>query len=114
MDRLVKPDAQWTRSGRPERQRGPLGPEPAIVPCQTASGHEICPFHHARDTLRHLNLHHMDFLDDLDAIHGSRLTISDATQDESPNEYKYPEIWTIQDLFPTHSFCLILLAITPD
>ena len=24
------------------RQRGPLGPEPAIVPCLTASDHEIC------------------------------------------------------------------------
>ena len=54
----------------------------------------------------------MDFLDDPAAIHGSRLTISDATQDESSNEHSNPDILMIKDLFPIYSFGLVLLAIT--
>ena len=51
------------------RQRGPLGPEPAIGPCLTSSKHEICHLYHAHTTLALLNLSHMDFLDDPAAIH---------------------------------------------
>ena len=50
------------------RQRGPLGPEPAIGPCLTSSKHGICHFYHARMTLGHLNLSHIDVLDDPAAI----------------------------------------------
>ena len=71
------------------RQRRPLASEPSVLPCLTASNHEI---HHFDETLYHLNLSHMDFLDDPAAIYGSRLTISDATQDASSNEYIDPEI----------------------
>ena len=43
-------------------------------------------------TLTHLNLSYMDFLDVPAAIHGSRLTISRFTKDDSPNEHIDPEI----------------------
>ena len=45
-----------------------------------------------RDIELSFNLSHMDFLDDPAAIHGSRLTISRFTKDESPNEHIDPEI----------------------
>ena len=51
-------------------------------------------FHHTDETLVHLNLSHMDFLDDPAATHGSRLTISRFTKDERPNELVNPEIWS--------------------
>ena len=53
------------------RQRGPLGPEPATGPCLTASDHEICHFASSAQSLMHLNISHMDFLDDPAAIYGS-------------------------------------------
>ena len=76
------------------RQRGPLGPETSMWPCITSSGHEICHICIMHDTLCPLNLSHMDFLDGPAAIQGSRLIISDATQDVSSNEHMHPEIWT--------------------
>ena len=63
-------------------------------------------------TLTPPNVSRMDFLDGPAAIHGSRLIISCATQDATSNEYIYPEILMIKDLFPIYSFGLILPAIT--
>ncbi len=94
------------------RQRGPLGPDMSIWPCLAASDHEIHHFHHTQNSLSHLKLSHMDFLDATAATHGCRLIISRATQDESPNEYINPEIWRNNHLRFTYSFGLILLAIT--
>ena len=74
------------------RQRGPLASEPSILPCLTASNHEIYHFHHIDKTLVSPNLCHMDFLDDPAAIHGSRLIISRSTKDLISNEYINPEI----------------------
>ena len=94
------------------RQRGPLGPEPAILLDLTPSDHEICHIGIMHDTLTHPNLSHIDFLDDPAAIHGSRLTISRFTKDESSNEHINPEISTNNHLKRIYSFGLILLAIT--
>ena len=60
------------------------------------------------------NLSHMDFLDDPDAIQGSRLIISKTREDESPNEHKDPEIFANNHHKPIYSFTLILPAIFPD
>ena len=62
----------------------------------------------------HFNLAHMDFLDDPAAIYGSILIISRFTKDESPNEYKDPEIFANNHLKRIYSFTLILPAIFPD
>ena len=96
------------------RQRGPLCPEASIRACLTASKHEICQNPIMHDTLFPPNLSHMDFLDDPAAIHGSRLIISDTTQDESPNELINPEILMNNHHKRTYSFTLILPAIFPD
>ncbi len=48
--------------------------------------------YHTHLTLVHLNLSHMDVLDDPAAIHGCRLIISRAKQDEVQNELTNPEI----------------------
>ena len=56
----------------------------------------------------------MDFLDDPAAIQGSRLIISDATQDESSNEYIDLEILMRNHHKRIYSFTLILPAIFPD
>ena len=96
------------------RQRGPLGPEPAIGPCLTASDHEICHICIMHETVSSLDLSHMDFLDDPAAIHGSRLTISRFTKDESSNELINPEILMNNHHKRTYSFTLILPAIFPD
>ena len=61
----------------------------------------------------HLNLSHMDFLDDPAAIHWRRLIISCATQDAGPNELSNPEILMKNHHKYTHSFALILPAIFP-
>ena len=65
-------------------------------------------------TLAHLHLSYMDFLDDPAAIQWSRLIICCATQDERPNELTNPEILTINHTKYIHSFGLILPAIFPD
>ena len=65
-------------------------------------------------TLSHLRLFHMDFLDDPAAIQWSRLIISCATQDASPNELGNPEILMINHHKIIYSFCLIVPAIFPD
>ena len=65
-------------------------------------------------TLIQPNLSHMYFLDDPAAFHGSRLTISDTTKDESPNELINPEILMNNHLKITYSFTLILPEIFPD
>ena len=65
-------------------------------------------------TLALPNLSHIDFLDVPAAIHGSRLIISDTTQDESPNELINPEILMEKHHKYTHSFGLILPAIFPN
>ena len=65
-------------------------------------------------TLALPNLSHMDFLDVPAAIHGSRLIISDTTQDKSPNELINPEILMNNHHKCTYSFTWILLAIFPD
>ena len=96
------------------RQRGPLDPEPAIGPCRTASEHEICHVYIKHATLFHIDLSHMDFLDDPAAIQWSRLIISRATQDEGPNELTNPEILMINHHKYTHCLALILPAIFPD
>ena len=70
-------------------------------------------FHHADETLTQLNLSNMDFLDDPAAIHGSRLIISCATQDASPNELMNPEILEINRHKKIYSFGLVLPAIFP-
>ena len=56
----------------------------------------------------------MDFLGDPVAFYGSRLIISRFTKDESPNEYKDPEIFANNHNKFTYSFGLILPAIFPD
>ena len=55
----------------------------------------------------------MDFLDGPAAIQWSRLIISCATQDASPNEFMNPEILVIGHHRNTHSFGQILPAIFP-
>ena len=95
------------------RQRGSLGPEPAILLDLTASDHEICPMGLMHDTLVPPNLSHMDFLDDPAAIHGCRLIIYRAKQDESPNEFTNPEILKKNHHKNIHSFGFILPAIFP-
>ena len=74
------------------RQRGPLGPEPAILLDLTASDHEICHFGIMHDTLTQLNLSHMDFPDGPAAIQTCTLIISCTTHNASPNEHMHPEI----------------------
>ena len=64
-------------------------------------------------TLAHLNLSHMDFLDDPAAIHGCLLIISCARQDAGPNEFTNPEILMKNHHKNIHSFALILPAIFP-
>ena len=96
------------------RQRGPLGHESCIWPCQTASNHEIYHVHHTHNSLSNLKLSHMDFLNDPAAIHGCRLIISRATQDEVPHEFTNPEILMKNHHKNIHSFALILPAIFPD
>ena len=61
----------------------------------------------------HVKLSHMDFLGDPAAFYGSRLIISRFTKDESPNEYKDPEISANNHPKRTYSFALILPAIFP-
>ena len=56
----------------------------------------------------------MDVLDDPAAIHGSRMMISCATQDASPNELMNPAILLENHHKYIHSFGLILHAIFPD
>ena len=68
----------------------------------------------SRLTVEHLNLSHMDFLDDPAAIHIYRLIISCARQDASQNELRNPEILMINHHKIPHSFGLILHAIVPD
>ena len=60
------------------------------------------------------NLSRMDFLDGPAAIHGSRLIISDTTQDESSNDHINPDMLMNNHHKRTHSFTLILHAIFPD
>ena len=71
-------------------------------------------FASSAQTLSHLNLSHIDFLDDPAAIHWSRLIISCATQDAGPNELTNPEILMKTHHKYTHNFALIWLAIFPD
>ena len=78
---------------------------------KTRSGPTGAPSSRAAE---HPNLSHMDFLDDPAAIHGSRLTISSATQDERSNEHSNPEISSNNHPKFTYSFTLILPAIFPD
>ena len=85
----------------------------SILPCLTASDHEIYHFHHTHNSLSHLRLSHMDSLDNPAAIHGCRLIISRAKQDEVQNELTNPEILMKNHHKITYSFGLILLAITP-
>ena len=61
-----------------------------------------------------LNLSQMDFLDDTAAIQWSRLIISCATQDASPNDCVNPEILKENHHKIIHSFGVILPAILPD
>ena len=64
-------------------------------------------------TLDHPELSHMDFPDDPAAIQWSRLIISCATQDASPNEFMDPEILMKKHHENTHSFARVLPAIFP-
>ena len=59
-------------------------------------------------------LSHMGFLDVPAAIHGSKLIISDTTQDESSNELINPEILMNNYHKRIYSFTLLLPAIFPD
>ena len=65
-------------------------------------------------TLYQPNLSHMDSLDAPAVIHGSRLIISNTTQDERSNELINPEILMNNHHKRTYSFTLILPAIFPD
>ena len=94
-------------------QRGPMGPDTSILACLTASDHEIYDFHDIDETLTYGKLSHMDFLGDPVAFYGSRLIISKTRKDESPNEYKDPEIFANNHLKSTYSFTWILPAIFP-
>ena len=71
-------------------------------------------FHDTDETLVPFNLSHMDFLGDPVAFYGSRLIIPKTRKDESPNEYKDPEIFANNHLKSTYSFTWILPAIFPD
>ena len=71
-------------------------------------------FHDIDETLDHFNLSHMDFLGDPVAFYGSRLMISKTREDESPNEYKDPEILANNHHKRIYSLGLILPAISPD
>ena len=71
-------------------------------------------FSSSRLALSHPELSHMDFLDGPAATHGSRLIISRAKQDASPNELTNPEIFKKYHHQNIHSFALILPAIFPD
>ena len=66
------------------------------------------------DTLIPFNLSHVDFPDGPAAIQWSRLMFSCTTQDASPNEHIYPEIWTNNHQFFTYSFGWSWPAIFPD
>ena len=72
------------------RQRRPLASETSILPCLTASKHEICHIDIMHDTLVHPNLSHMDFLDDPAAIHTCTLILSCATNNASSKELSNP------------------------
>ena len=95
------------------RQRRPLASETSILPCLTASDHEICQIGIMHHTLMPPNLSHMDFLDDPAAIHGCRLIISCTTKDAGPNEHMHPEILMINHHKFTYSFALIFPAFLP-
>ena len=71
-------------------------------------------FNETDETLYSSDLSHMDFLGDLVAFYGSRLIIHKTRRDESPNEYKDPEIFANNHLKFIYSFGLILPAIFPD
>ena len=94
------------------RQHTKFASEMSFWPCLTASKHEISRNLSYDETLVHLNLSHMDFLDDPAATHGSRLIISRFTKDEASNEHINPEISLTNNLKFTYSFALILLSIT--
>ena len=95
------------------RQRGPLGLERSIWYDLTASNHEIYQFHHSHNSLSHLKLSHMDFLDDPAAFHGCRLIISDVTQDESPNELTNQKLSMKKQPNLTYSFTWLKAPIFP-
>ena len=86
------------------RQRGSLGPEPAILLDLTPSGHEICDICIMHDTLVQPNLSHMDFLDDPAAIQGCTLILSCTTHNASSNEHMHPEILMKNHHWRTYSF----------
>ena len=71
-------------------------------------------FASSAQTLVHLNLSRMDFLDDPDAILWCRLIISRSTQDAGPNEFSNPEILMINRPWSPHSLAMILPAIFPE
>ena len=71
-------------------------------------------FHDIDETLIPFNLSHIDFLGDPVAFYGSRLIISKTREDESPNEYKDPEISANNHPKRIYSFTLMLPAIFPD
>ena len=91
------------------RQRGPLGLETSIWACLMSFKHEI---YQISIKWTDLDLLNMDFLDDTAAIHGSRLTISRFTKDESSNELVNPEILANNHFKCIYNFALLLITIT--
>ena len=90
------------------------GPEVVNGACLTASGYEIDHSHHARNSLSHLNLSHMDSLDAPAGMHACTMIMLLGEQDESPHEFTNPEIFMKNHHTNIHSFGRVLHAIFPD